>query len=356
MINLNVGCDFSQEHVNIILELKKFERKCANGIELSSVYGSPGEVNLFGSARPRRREPEQVTKLQFMLNASMLQAEKIKIFITLNSAVPSERDGRSSMFSSLLVEWINEFSPYIDGLVIAHPGVIDFVHKETDIPIIVSTVMNVHGLEQIKFIKERWSKVIKVCPALWRNRDFDWLNEANSIIPIELLANEFCSLGGVECEGLYRQACYINHSTDGNWEPMDVCREERRKHSESWLMAKFILPQWMITYKNSVGVNNFKVTGRTHPASFVEYIGKSYLSGHAKGNLLALWGMLEATYDKVDQEAEQKKALAGRYPYIAIHQIENRHQFFIDSCNSTSCGITCQICKDLYSRILGAEL
>lgn len=117
-------------------------------------------------------------------------------------------------------------------------------------------------------------------------------------------------------------------------------------------MAKFILPQWMNAYQSLTGVSTFKVTGRTHPASFIDYIGKTYLSGKAKGNLLALWGMLEATYENVDQQEEHRKALESRYPYIPVEEVAMRHSFMSSSCNSSDCGMSCKRCKQLYEDII----
>lgn len=349
-IKLNVGCNFGNEHTSTIIDLIEFSKEQNNGIILDSVYGSCPSINSFGSARPRRRELE-ISKSAALLNIRTLRALGIKVNLTLNSVVPNEHSYRKDMFSQTFIDWLDEIHDEIDALIVAHPGVIDFIHENSDIPIIVSTVMNVHSIPQIKFIKKHWPNVIKICPALWRNRDLQWLHDANEILPLELLANEFCTLGGVECEGLYRQACYINHSTDGcNWQPMDVCTEERREHPWSWMQAKFILPQWMSYYQNCVGIDDFKITGRTHPSKFVEYIGKTYLSGRAKGNLLALWGMLEATYNNVNQEDEHKQALEKKYPYISIESIENSHRYNHNTCKAEFCGNECNWCETFYKN------
>lgn len=352
MINLNLGCNFSNEHVWTILNLKEFEKEQDNDIMLESIYGSAPCINPFGSARPRRRE-EELPEKTVIKNIEILREYNIKIYLTLNSIVPNEHGHRKDMFGYSFIEWVNNFAVnYVDALIVAHPGVIDLLHKHTDIPIIVSTVMNVHSLAQIQFIKNHWPNVFRICPALWRNRDITWLAQANRIIPLELLANEFCTLGGVECEGLYRQTCYINHSIDGNdWNPMDICTTTRKDAPWSWLQAKFILPQWIKTYREKTGINNFKVTGRTHGATFVDYIGKSYLSGKATGNLVSLWGCLESTYQNIENQEElQKQTLNTKYPSIPISYIEDKIPFDEKNCYSDNCNYVCMYCKNLFEK------
>lgn len=249
---------------------------------------------------------------------------------------------------------MNDCSKYDVNWVVSHPGLIDLFHNSAlrDTPnIIISTIMNVHTLGQMLWIKKKWPRVIRVCPALWKNRDFQWLEQANQVIPLELLANEFCSMGGQECEGLYRQACYNAQSLNiEKWCPLVECTHERKLHPEAWLMARFILPQWIPYYVEKTGVRYYKITGRTHPAAFIYDVGVKYIGGKASGNLLTLWGQLEATHADVDQAEEQNAALAQLN--IAIEDIEGPLKEKIATCSATpdACGVSCRFCKDLFEE------
>jgi collagenase-like PrtC family protease len=227
----------------------------------------------------------------------------------------------------------------------ATPFLIDLFHEdEYNAGVMISTIMNVHGLRQVQEIRDRWSKVRRICPSLWMNRDFSWLIKANKIIPLELLANEFCSIGGAECDGLYRQACYLSQNLDTQWNPMkSACIESRKNNQEAWLMARFILPQWVKMYEVETGVKRFKVTGRTHNAEYVKYIGGVYMAGAASGNLLQLWGQLEATLDKEHWKEQQDKAVDQTM--LRMEDIEKLLPNFMN-CNPNYCGVKCQFCRN----------
>ena len=242
---------------------------------------------------------------------------------------------------ALFVRYLEDIASVVDNFIIAHPGIIDMAHKHVPrAKIIVSTIMNVHTLPQVQWIKNNWPQVVRICPALEKNRDFDWLRKANAIIPLELLANEFCSMGGVTCEGLYRQACYLGQSMGETWCARDKCMEQRKADPSSWLRSYFILPQWMRTYEQETGVEHFKITGRTHGPEYLKFIAETYLSQKATGNLLTLWGQLEATMPDADQTEEQKKALETTN--IPIELLDDRYYKY---CDVHACGHTCRRCE-----------
>lgn len=357
MVNLDIGCDFSVEHVETIIALNKLENAKHR---IDSVYGSPGAANPFGSVRPLRREH---TEENFFKHVYLLNEAGIRANITLNSLVPCRSRKvecnifDNTMTAGLLQVYLKGMEGYNVALIVSHPGLLDWLHAwkgwAYPLPITISTIMNVHRLSQMEYIKQRWPLVTKICPALWKNRDFPWLKAANKIILLELLANEFCSIGGIECEGLYRQTCYMAQSLGiKNWNPMDVCIAERKKHPEAWLMARFILPQWLDKYKKKTGVEHFKITGRTHPASFIKDVGTKYVMGMAEGNLLSLWGQLEATMEGSDQAQEQVDVLSENYIPIKIAEKLIHH---IHSCSvGERCGTSsCKVCKFYLKQLKG---
>ena len=360
MLNLNIGCDFSSEHIDTIESLLEYQNSKINRAKITSVYGSPKLGNPFGSTRPSNRETK-VDKKTFIKNLKRLNDLGVKINITLNSLFPHIRNGKNSydknVFDSMHTEhelyaFVYDISPYVDNWILASPFLIEKFHKwnALSLHIIISTIMNVHSISQVLWIKNNWPRVTRICPALFNNRRMLWLAEANSIIPLELLTNEFCSLGGVECEGLYRQSCYLSQCMDVSWNPMKTCCiESRKKHPEAWLMARFILPQWMNIYRKQTGVDNFKITGRTHTAAYVNMIGKAYIDEKFEGNLLGLWGHLQATLNKNNWSKEQY--LATDTINIPVAEIEQCIIHFIN-CTTDDCGIHCRKCKIKVDNIL----
>jgi hypothetical protein len=83
-----------------------------------------------------------------------------------------------------------------------------------------------------------------------------------------------------------------------------------------------------------------------------------YVRGKATGNLLALWGMLEATYGKTsdtDQCAIQKDALGHEYPYIPVEEVAKAGFYLNPMCNSENCSDSCQHCSRLYKKVTLGE-
>lgn len=363
MSNLNIGCNFSSDHVKAIIGLVTFQRDNGYPNRIARVYGSPGILNPFGSTRPRRREVD-VTMSDYMDGIELLRDANVEITWTMNSLVPAFRDGASNYTD--VVNWIqNSYNRYMfDSLIVSHPAIMDLLVSSTNnfgrvvrqptLPVTISTIMNVHTIAHLKWIKKHWPNVISVCPALWRNRDTEWLARANEIIPLELLVNEFCTIGGIECEGLYRQSCYLAQCTDQTWNPMDVCRPSRFEHPEAWLKAKFILPDWIVAYTQKTGITRFKITGRTHPAEFIRNVGQMYITGKGSGNLLALWGQLEATYVNQGQNQIQKEMLQ-KYPNIPIEFLADKRYFLNPACSSDACSDTCEHCTRLYQQIIEGQ-
>jgi len=362
MANIAIGCDFSDEHISVIKALKTYQERYETPSRMTAVYGSPKYGNPFGSVRPNSRESAIDTE-DFANKCRFLKFEGIRIHLAFNSLFPHYKNVgiRLNIFSDTMIlesmyKFFEEIDPYVDALIVAHPFLIEWLHKEKfSFNIIVSTIMNVHTLTQVQWIKDNWPQVSMICPALWKNRDFAWLHAAQEILPLELLLNEFCSIGGVECEGLYRQACYSAQSLEvyDYWNPMKTaCIESRRKNPESWLMARFILPQWISEYKHMTGVTDFKMTGRTHKASYVGSIGRAYISEKYDGNLLDLWGQLEATLNKDNWDIEQQKA-TGLYN-IPVEKIEHLLPAF-HNCNYDKCGVSCIMCKKVVEGILKNE-
>ncbi len=358
-ISLSLGCDFSFEHLEAIIHLNRIEKQENLSSRVTNVYGSPGAVNPFGSVRPSARETStSITDFCKVCNA--LHSMGIKVNLTLNSLTPRlKANGKDRMLfddeqaSSIFIEFIQSIERVVDNLIIAHPRIIDCFHEDPRLSncnfgIIVSTIMNVHTLPQLVWIKHNWPKVIMVCPALEKNRNFQWLIQAQHIIDLELLANEFCSIGGVTCEGLYRQSCYLSQSLElQDYNPMKTrCMASREGNMEAWLRANFILPQWMSRYQRRTDVSHFKVTGRTHKAKYIKQVGEMYIREKATGNLLGLWGQLQATLNKDNWKDEQDKAVKDLN--IPIKSIENA---YFSHCDPDACGIQCSICKGIANDI-----
>ena len=366
MKGINIGCDFSVPHIAAIQRLMEYGDVNGTEVRITGVYGSPRHANPFGSVRPMNREVytpwEDVVR-----HIKILKSENLEINLTINSLLPHLKGAQdtSKITANVLdcklvrdefIAFIEKCLPHIDNFIVAHPFIMDLLHETfygDNFGIIASTIMNIHNMPQLLWIKDNWVKVKRVCPALWKNRDIDWLSEANNIIPLELLVNEFCSIGGVECEGLYRQACYLSQSLEiKHWNPMLTrCIQERAEKPWAWMMARFILPQWLEYYHENMGIQHFKLTGRTHEAEYLEKVGRYYLDEEFHGNLPELWGQLEATLDRMNWSEVQRKA-AGRVRIPADMIDDMFHKYAMMRCDPDFCGSVCKSCESYYKQVI----
>ncbi|MBW8002632.1 MAG: hypothetical protein FVQ80_11525 [Planctomycetes bacterium] len=366
MKGINIGCDFSMPHVEAIQRLVEYGDVNGCDVKITGVYGSPRHANPFGSVRPMKREVFTLWE-DVVRNIERLRGAGLEINLAMNSLLPHLKGAQdtSKITANILdckvvkdefISFVEKCLPHIDNLIIAHPYLMDLLHEHfygDQIGIIASTIMNIHTIPQLHWIKSNWVKVNKVCPALWKNRNIDWLTEANSIMPLELLVNEFCSIGGVECEGLYRQACYMSQSLEiKHWNPMlTCCIAERAKKPWSWMMARVILPQWLEYYHETAGIQHFKLTGRTHDAEYLEEVGRYYLEEEFHGNVPALWGQLEAVLNRIAWSEEQKKA-AARVNIPADLFDDMFHKYALMRCDPDVCGVVCKSCENYYKEVI----
>ena len=308
--------------------------------EMNSSHENTCVTSLFGN-----------TKLSPLANARSrcrlkhISPKDLKIFIdqahrigleinwTMNSPCLGDIDAFLKLWNGdrlreKTLSFLQEYS--IDRVTIAHPLLIRLL-RDWKIPINVSTILNVTETSKLAwFVKHN---VGRICVPIGKNRDLIWLQEfveegQSFISPIEpeLIVNEFCHLGKYgNCEGLFRQSCYLmgthNFGISDPWYPRALCTDIRGKDPVSWLQANWILPQHLKFYK-AIGVTKFKITGRTHPTSFMKKVLPFYMDESFDGNLLDLWPHLQ-TIEHPDKFEETQKEVLRKYPIIPVSLLHN---------------------------------
>lgn len=224
----------------------------------------------------------------------------------------------------------------------------------------ISTIAHIDTLTQIKIWNEKYN-VSRVCMNLLKNRDVCFLRGAAKYcqkqgIDIELMVNEFCGNACQEKEKLsathciYRDHCYQLHSIgyEKNAKgdlvyPMKHCTEGRSSNL-AWLKQRFIRPEDLRRY-NQLGINHFKVTGRTSNIDFLEKLLLAYSTESYDGNLIDLWHHLE----NIEGDGYKKSVL-----FIDNKSLGNflDHWFKKEfKCDYVLCGEECTYCDDFLSGI-----
>ena len=156
---------------------------------------------------------------------------------------------------------------------------------------------------------------------------------------------------------MYRDSCYICHATCETKEdsesynnyPMKYCMFARNNNNESWIKMRAIRPE-DLHYYNEIGLNYFKVSGRTGSTEYLAKCLESYMAQSFDGNFLSLWKPLETIYNG-KSESEHNFS-----EYIDNKKLDGflDHWFVGDgfSCEDQICGETCNYCKEFYNKIM----
>jgi collagenase-like PrtC family protease len=142
----------------------------------------------------------------------------------------------------------------------------------------------------------------------------------------------------------------------------------RQIEEYSWLRSRFILPQWLKHY-NAIGINHFKITGRTGTTAYIKKITEAYMSEKWTGNLLELWKSLESIYDnqqddnahyvdtRLDSNIIDTNNFLGKWidPVGYIKSQSGLKPIYFN-CANVECGKDCVYCKNFYERYLKNEL
>lgn len=353
--NFKLGTNFDMELLKSVIALNN---SIKNGNKITELYGSDRKHAML-AARPDFRLPD-IDKKHFEEYVKFAKVNGINFNYTMNSISPYGSKKEVLKNFTNIVDFVNYCQDVgVYRITIANPIILEIIRKyaKSDIELEASTIMHIDTVTQMRYLFENYG-VKKFCCNLNKNRDFNFLEAAskycnNNGLILELMVNEFCGVGGdnyaTHC--VYRDSCYICHATNKNLldtlslneYPMKLCTESRAKSPANWLRVKFIRPEDIVRY-NDIGINNFKITGRTGSSEYILRTAKAYLEEEFNGNLLALWKPLES----IKGESEDKhicyidnKSLAGFMSYWS----KQKHV-----CDNEVCGQTCDYCEDFYNK------
>jgi len=364
MIELNLGCNFDELLISKSIELNDCFKK--NGIVIKEFFGSD-KRHAYLSARPEFRL-QNIGCKRLERYIKMCNDAGIEFNYTLNGINPGSKqfllDKKQEIFN--FIKYLKAIG--VKRVTVSNVLVMSFVKEaEPDLPIEASTIMHIDTISQIKWLSDHFH-IDKICGSILKNRNILFLKKAADFckeigIKYEILVNEFCGNGGSKGMKAYgtscilRDHCYILHSSNitkknaelFNTYPMGYCMNSRMDPS-SWLKMRFVLPQDIDQY-GSIGINNFKISGRTGTTDYLLQVVEAYLSKNWSGNLLALWKQLETIYSK-------QKETEFDFPYnISCKKLTENNfvSFWFENknhrCEEENCGVTCQYCNIMYKKI-----
>lgn len=355
--NFKLGVNFDFDLLRDIIEMNNK----SNENKITELYGSDAAHSDL-AARPKFRLPD-ITSKELKEYVKIAKENGIDFNYTMNSFFPymSKEELKKN------IDTIVDFICYLESIgvyriTVANPIMLEIIRKyaKSNIEIEISTCAHIDTVSQIRYYHEVYG-VNKVCGNLNKNRDFDFLEHAadycndNGII-YELMANEFCGVGGegyaTHC--IYRDSCYMCHASNSTYEdtlsfgnyPMEFCTASRNMDKVNWLRLKWIRPEDLKFY-NDIGLYHFKITGRTGSSEYIKKTIGSYLNESFDGNLLSLWKPLES----IKEGVKENDVSVINIPNKELDGFINMWAKERHNCDLEVCGKTCNYCKAFYERI-----
>lgn len=275
MTKLSIPCQWHEETLSDILHIRS---NC--GVTVDEVYGT-----ISSEALPHGRISsvvEKVAKEKALSLKKMLDERNIHFAYLLNA--PLYLKSYEEIKSDL--DWIiGVFHP--DSFTITSLELMEFMRKNyADVRINVSTIAGIKEVADIKkFEHIEPAKVILHHDA---NRNFAELQNIISYckangITVEIMLNESCIR---RCRKRDEHYCSIAKGQDDHnfhiW-----CNSQKLVDPYQLLLANFILPH-EVAYYEELGVDYFKVTGRSKPLGWLQEVVNAYLQREYQGNMLRL--------------------------------------------------------------------
>ena len=337
-LKINVGCTWDLRQIELISALNKSH---TNTI-VTDVYGSIGQ---FPTARSYDRLPKWDYK-RFVDYIAAANKNNIGVKWTMNQSCLGQLDALNLKFYEDMIKQLKLYQCH--KYIVVVPLLANIIKSmDPEAWIEVSTIGRTTSIQEL----QAWVKlgVNSICWDVMENRNFTLLQNAakylhDNDVQLEVIVNEFCLFMCV-----HRNTCYNlsshNSSRDrfGGY-PFTNCISARLDDNAEWLRARFVLPSW-ISHYDMAGVDQFKITGRTHSTDEVDRVLRYYMDEKDPEDLLSLWHHIE-------------KLVPGTksvHPTISCEKLN--HERFLEHfekkghiCKSVGCGIgRCTYCGEMFN-------
>lgn len=345
MIYLNVGNLWDEKFLDQVIA---WNAEFKDKTRVSSLFGS------IPAMTPTARSTDRLPVVGNLFAEEYIQKATdngISIRYTLNQSCIGQMQQFYTDWESKLRRNISELHEMgIHQWTVTSPLLVELVHGLFPSDFIeVSTIAEVSSHLEA----ERWMAIgasgVNLSTSI--NRDLDAIRGVfNTGIEVAILANEACLY---KCP--WRRECYNLSSHDSlrtekyfNWYPFNRCNSIRISEPIEWVKSRMILPQWMHQYQEIFGIDNFKVSFRTHPLNVALPILKAYMAQTYSGNLLDLW----PTVSNLGHTDEPSKSTFISAEYLGQLNIAKLLTGSWKHCSTRDCD-SCFICDSIYRAAVG---
>lgn len=344
MAKIMVGYNWDMELAKFIVEMNK-KHKNTTGVYVHDVYASL-KGDPIGCSRELSRLPD--------IEWSTLE-EHVKYLkengILFNYVFNTASFGSIQEFEAKYDESVAFLKKLrdigVEIVTVTLPLVIEMINKEVpELKVNVSTISHVDNVQQFLYYRDVL-KVDRITLKLDSNRDFAFLNQIKDLgVDIELMTTEFCMWS---CP--WRDHHYDLQSHDSKFGPYGNYPYGRCisaiDTAGKWLMTRFVRPEDMKLYED-MGIEFFKITGRTFPTSWLKNTLTRYYERSHDGNLMDICPMI--------MNIGHRK-LPPQF-IIPNKKLDGFLEYFRDSgvnC-ATDCGTKCNFCNEKAEEIGARKL
>lgn len=305
-----------------VLDAVLLNNNQANIVPVGEVYGVLADGGPVGHGRSRSSVVELMRDdaISFRKN---LRERGLNFTYLLNAPFRLGNDSSRQQALDGYLDWIlSDLSP--DALMISSHELMRYVRdRGSNTPIHISTIAGVKTVEDLeRFIDIEPSVVVPHHDAGRRWSDLGQIVDfgRNHGIDCELMVTESCVFG---CS--MRHAHYEYLAGRDNDKPFHLtCNADKLINPREFLLAGgTVRPEDLAVYED-MGINRFKITGRSKPADWLPEVVRAYGQRAYEGNFIRLLG-IDPSMSAEDWIYLNNKALNGflsGFPRTAIYTDE----------------------------------
>jgi len=312
------------------------------GEKLHELYGSLSE-SVIGSGRASFTLP-QVSLEQAGNHIQKIHSMGIKFDYLLNAACMGNMEfaaeGQKKLLS--LLHWLQECE--VETVTVSIPYLVEVIKRYfPEIAVNISTIAHVDSVPKAKFWEALGADRITL--DFMMNRDFEFLRSVRSAVncKLEVIMHDLCIYG---CPYRYYHFNTVAHASQESSESSNLkhklavsyptlkCILIKLTDFSEIMKIRWIRPEDIVIYRD-LGIDFFKVVGRTRPAWEILTWAKAYADGAYQGNLLDIMPIVPAGMEGASSIAD----------VVPIYVDNQKLDGFLDYFQSSQCRTDCHECS-----------
>ncbi len=339
MALFNIGCTWEQSQLNDIEKLHHYYP--AN--KIVEVYGST--VGTRSARAQNRVQSKTLTEAGEYIKRAKDIGVDVKWTFNMSCVGDLADFEREWDATRPMIEELSRLG--VKKYIVTIPLVAELLIKEFGAEVEVSTITRISTLQEL----ESWYDLgaAGVCIDVMQNRNIPFLKRAIKFSHkrhkyIEVIVNELCTFMCIHRNVCYNLGSHSSSREPFNGYPYQRCIEFRSNNPQRWISTQYILPTW-VGYYEALGVDRFKVTGRTHETHVISRIAECYMSGRNPANLLDLWPHINSLVSDPHNPSEElyiPTSDIGLFRSALINRVQ--------PCVGKHCNEDCGLCEIIYDR------